>query len=185
MNLYNELKTHGFYVVLALVCVFGFRSWLQEHEARLQADAAVKTAEATVKSLQERIAATDAAATKAVGVVQAQVKAVHTTAQAIAAIPDLSSVPLNPRLVPNLPTAVTVEAIPLFRELAQCKVDKIQLDACGSDLANEKAIVTQKNNEIVALKEKPKFWKRVKAHLKDYGIGAVGAIAVLAKVGAL
>ncbi len=173
MNPYNYLKTHAFYIILILVGLVAFRSWLQEHDARLQSLQDVKLAEVTVQSLQAQIKATDAAASRAQATLAAKVKAVKTPAQAIAAIPDVSTLPLNTRPVPGDPTAVQVDVLPLFQELAACRSDAIALTACTKDLESEKGIVTQKEVEITALKAKPRFWSRVKHELKTAVTGAV------------
>lgn len=173
------LKTHLFYVILIVVGLLAFRGWLQEHDARLASDQTVKVAEAKVADLQQQIVAVNAAAAKQVQVVVKQIEAVKTPAQAITAIPTLSDLPLNSRPAVDSPTAVTVDAIPLAQELAECRVTKINLDACTANLGNETAIVTQKQLQIVAL-QKPSFWKRVTGTLKTVGIGAaIGATLVL------
>lgn len=177
------LKTHIVYVVVIAIGLIAFHSWLSEHDARLAADQTVKVSEARVADLQQQIAAVNAAAQKQVQVIVKQIEAVKTPAQAIAAIPTLTSAPLNSRPAVDSPTAVTVEAIPLAQELASCKVDRINLTACTANLQTETAIVAQKDVEIVALKKKPGFWKRLLATVKTLGIGiGVGvSLAALAK----
>lgn len=173
-------KTHVAYIVIILIGLVAFHSWLTEHDARLASDQTVKVAEAKVADLQQQIVAVNAAAAKQVQVVVKQIEAVKTPAQAITAIPTLSDLPLNSRPAVDSPTAVSVEAIPLAQELAECRVVKIQSDACSTNLTNETAIVAQKDTVIASLQKKPSFWKRVTGTLKTVGIGAaIGATLVL------
>jgi hypothetical protein len=100
---------------------------------------------------------------------------VKTPAQAIAAIPDVSSLPLNTR--PAADGGVTVDAVPLFQELAQCKEDAVALASCKQVDAQKDQIISEQKTEIVALKKKPSFWKRVKSTAKAVGIGiGIGAL---------
>src|SRR4051812_42527334 len=94
--LWDFIKTHLFYWILGAVALFAFRSWLQEHDARLQAETQVKQSEQVVADLRSQIAAraTETAAAK-----QVIIREVHdavTPAQQIALIPKLAEVPLNP-----------------------------------------------------------------------------------------
>lgn len=166
----NTLKTHAFYIVVIALGLLGFHSWLSEHDARVKADAAVKQSEATVQSLENRIAAADAAAVVKVQAVVTQVKAIRTPEQAVAAIPALSDLPLNARPAVGLTT--TVDAVPLSQELGQCRENEILLSACQADLTDEKAIVEQKDAQIVTLTKKPKLWKRILGTLKTFALGA-------------
>lgn len=170
--------SHLVWIVAVVIALVMGRSFIAEHDARILADAQIKTSEATVATLQQQIAAANAAATQKT---QTIVKIVHdavTPAQQIAAIPQLSNVPLNERAVPGSPTQVTVDLAPLVQELGQCKQDSVQLAACQIDLKATQGIVDQKQNEIAALKKKPAFWKRVKKTLELIGL-CVGIGAAL------
>jgi len=180
------LKTHSFYIVLIVLGAFGFRAYLQEHDARIVAEQVVKASQTAIQGLQEQIKATDAAAAVQKQQIQAKVKAVATQQQAVSAVPDLSSLPLNTRPVPGDPTSVEVAWAPLIQQLGQCRQDAVDLTACKSDLTSEKGIVAQQDNEIKALKKKPGFWKALKHDAKLIAIGgAVGALLGLAHGGVL
>lgn len=155
--------------IVATALVMG-RSYLAERDARLLADAAVKTAQQNVKDLQSQIVAVNAAAAQKVQVVTKVVHDVQTTPQAIAAIPEVTSAPLNPQPAPN-PAQVSVDALPLVQALAQCKIDAVQLQACEDTSQKKDEIIKQQDTEIVALKKKPGFWKRVTGTLKVVGVG--------------
>ena len=172
------ILSHLIWVVAITVALVMGHSYLAEHDARIAADAAIKVSQANVANLQKQMAANDAAAAQKT---QTIVKIVHdaiTPAQQIAAIPQLSDVPLNARIAPGLPEAVTVDLAPLVQELGQCKQDAVNLAACKIDLTNEKAIDAQKDDQIKALKKKPAFWHRVKKTLELIGI-CVGIGAAL------
>lgn len=179
------ILSHLVWIVAVSIALVLGHSYLAEHDARLQADAQIKLSEANIKTLTDQIAANDAAAAQKT---QTIVKIVHdavTPAQQIAAIPQLSDVTLNARIVPSLvpsdPPQVAVDLAPLVAELGQCKQDAVQLNACQVDLTAEKAIAGQQKDEIVALKKKPGFWKRVTGTLKAVGIG-IGIGIVIAVV---
>lgn len=167
----NYLKTHLFYVVLIVVGLICGRVWLQEHDARVLAEQQIKVSEATVKTLQAQIVDTQAQADKTIATIKAKVIIVKTPAQAIAAIPEVSSLPLNSRPAPD--GGVTVDAVPLFQELAQCKEDAVQLNACTVESKKKDEIIGQKDLEITALKKKPGFWTRLKGQGKAAIFGAV------------
>lgn len=157
-------------IAIAVALVLG-HSYVVEHDARLLADAQIKVSEANIKNLTDQIAATNAAAAQKVQIITKIVHDVATPTQAVAAIPQLTDVPLNPRVAPDNPAQVSVDALPLVNLLGQAKIDKTNLDACQSDLKNTEAIADAKQTEIVALKKKPAFWKRVTGVAKAVGIG--------------
>jgi hypothetical protein len=168
------LLSHAIWVVAVVVAIILGHSWIAEHDARIQADAQIKVSEATIKTLEEHQATTDAAAAQKV---QTIVKVVHdavTPPQVITALPQIDTqiaAALSARVAPDNPAAVEVNATALVQVVGDLKTSQIQLGACQSNLADEKAIVTQKDTEIVALKKKPRFWKRVGGVAKAVGIG--------------
>ena len=165
------LLSHLIWIVGVAIALVGIHAWIGEHDARIASDAQIKISEATVASLQAQIVATNAAAAQKVQVITKIVHDVATPPEAIAAVPQLTDVPLNARLIPNNPVQISVDYLPLIDLLGQAKVDKTNLDACTVDLQNETAIVTAKQTEIVALKKKPSFWKRVGGVAKAVGVG--------------
>lgn len=174
------LKTHVFYVAIILAIALCGWTWLKEHDARLLADQQVKVSEARVQNLQEQIAANQAAAQQTILALKKQASTVRTVPQAITAIPDVQSLPLNSRPLPDNPTQVAVDAIPLFQTLSQCKQDAVELNACkaNSKLMTEQLV--EKDTEIKALKKKPGFWKRLSGTLKTGGVGVILGIAIKA-----
>lgn len=164
-------KTHIFYLVIIAVAVVAGHVWLQEHDARVKADGVVKQQEIVVASLQQQIAASNA---QAAAKVQTVVKIVHeaaTPAQVVQAAPQLTDVPLNTRLAIDNPSQVSVDALPFVQLLGQAKEDTINLAACKFELTAQTGIVAAKENEIAALKKKPKFLKKVVGIAKAVGVG--------------
>jgi hypothetical protein len=168
-------------VAIAVALVIGHVA-LGEHDARVKAEASIKASEATVASLQQQIAATNAQAAQKVQVIT---KVVHdlgpapTTGQIVAAIPQLTDAPLNARTIPGDPTNISVAAFPLIQVLQQAATDHVNLGACQSDLKNETAISAQKDMQIAVLKKKPAFLTRVKHVAEAVGAGII--IGVLLK----
>lgn len=146
-------------------------AWLEEHDARIKAEVTVQASQTQIDSLQKQKDAADSAAKQQIAALQKQAKAVKTPAQAVQAIPALTDVPLNMRQVPGLPDAVTVDALPLFQQLNECKQDAVNLSACSTKLDLEQKIDADKDVQITALKKKPGFWTRVKDTAITVGIG--------------
>jgi hypothetical protein len=165
------LLSHAVWIAAIAVALVLGHSYVAEHDARILADAQIKMSEANIKNLTDQIAATNAAAAQRV---QTIVKIVHdasTPTQVVAAVPQLTNVPLNTRVAPDNPQQVSVDALPFLGLLGQAKTDAVNLAACQSNLKDETAIVTQKQIEIVALKKKPAFWKRASGVAKAVGVG--------------
>jgi hypothetical protein len=164
-------KTHIFYIVLIAVGLIAFRSWLQEHDARQVAEVTVKQQEAQVANLKQQIVTTQQQAAQKVQVVTQVVHDAVTPSQVVAAIPSLTNVPLETREIPGNPVDVEVAAQPLIQLAGDDKATHIQLDACQQVSTLKDQQLTAKDVEIVALKKKPSFWKRVTGTAKAVGIG--------------
>lgn len=166
--------------LLALTAWYGGHILLQEHDARVLAEATIKISEAQVKDLQQQIANRDAQAQKQQQVI---VKVIHDTTtpqQAVAAMPDIVNVPLSKPITLDTTGGMVIpstDIMPIFQQLADDKLCRSQLVTAAADLTDTKAIVVQKDTEIAALKKKPSFWKRVKSDAEKVGIGA--AIAAI------
>lgn len=166
--------SHLIWIVAALVAFVGVHSYMQEHDAHLLAVQQEKVSEATIKSLQQGIAARDSASAQQV---QTIVKVVHDTTtpqQAAAALPAVSVSPLpapiqvsasNDWIIPQ------PDVLPIFQQLADDKICREELKTAQADLVDTKAIVGQKQDEINVLKKPQGFWKRVKGTAKSVGIG--------------
>ena len=165
------ILSHLIWVVAVAVALVLGHSYLVEHDARVVADAQIKVSEAAVATLQQQIAATNAAAAQKVVTITKIVHDVATPDEAVAAVPQLTDAPLNARTIPNNPIQISVDALPLIDLLGQAKIDKTNLDACTANLQSETAIVAAKQTEIVALKKKPSFLKRAAGVAKAVGVG--------------
>jgi hypothetical protein len=173
--------THAIWIVAAIVAILLGHSWIAEHDARLHADDQIKASEALIKTLQDHQAATDAAAAQKVQVITKIVHDAVTPTQVVAALPQVDktiAANLGARIAPSLqPSEVAVQAVPLMQLVGDFANTKTQLDACQSNLADEKSIAANKDDEIKALKKKPSFWKRVGGTAKMIGIGiGIGAL---------
>lgn len=169
----NYGKTHIFYIILIVMGAVGTRAWLAEHDARVLAEQTVKQTDAQVKTLQQQIVTTNQLASEQVKTVIKVVHDAQTPSQVVAAIPQLTQAPLNARVVSTDPNSVEVAAQPLVQLLGQCKEDSINLGACTSNYNSCQQIVKAREVEIVALKKKPGFWKRITSHGKTAGIAIV------------
>jgi hypothetical protein len=200
--------THIFYLVLIAGGVIGFHSWLSEHDARLAADTQVKqleteipalkaqiaTSDQAIKTLSDSMAAVSQAAQKQVIEIQTKAAEVKTPAQAISSLDSVSTVPLQAQSLPDAPDRASVLALPLFQELSQAAIDRVNLDACSKNLVSETKIANENDTkyqaevkitatkvaEITALTKKPAFWKRVTGTLKPVGIGIGIGLAIAA-----
>lgn len=173
------LKTHVFYVAILLVLAVCGWTWLKEHDARLLADQQVKVSEARNESLQKQIDANQQLANATITELKRRASSVKTPQQALIAIPDVSALPINARTTDD-PSRVTVDVVPLFQELSQCKQDAVELNSCKVTTRLMTEQLVEKDTEIKALKKKPGFWKRVGGTLKTGGVGVIIGIAIKA-----
>lgn len=182
----SAIHLHVAYIVMLILTVlglgYGTHILLQEHDARVQAEATIKVSEAQIKTLQQQIADRDAQAQKQQQVI---VKVIHDTTtpqQAVSAMPDIVNVPLSKPVTLDTTGDMVIppaDIIPIFDQLADDKLCRSQLATASADLTDTKAIVVQKNNEIAGLKKKPKFWSRVKSDAEKVGIGMVIAAILI------
>ena len=178
------IKTHLFYIILIVMGVFAFRSWLSEHDARVQAENTVKQNAVIVASLQDGIKTRDAALAQKVQVITKIVHDVQTPAQAVAAVPQLvtpvQTEALQVKVAPDDPKAIEVQAVPFTELLGELKDTTEENNTCQADLVDQRKIVSTDEDTIKVLKKKPGFWKRVMGTGKAVGVG-VGIGIVIAK----
>lgn len=177
MAVLNYIKPHIFWVALVSVGLVLGRSWLAEHDSRILAEQSVKSAQDSVKTLQQQLADIQKQGQQRVQVVTKIVHDTVTPAQVVAAIPSLTDLPLATRVIPKNPVDVQVAAQPLVQLAGDDKAAQINLQACQQIVGLKDQQLTAKNEEIKALQKKPDFWHRVGGTLKQVGIGiAIGAI---------
>lgn len=161
-------------LVIAGALLFGGRMWIQDHDARLQADAAVKTAEANVKALQaQQVKVVKDTQTKVV-VLQQKSAAVDTPVKAVAALPEAAP-ELKAEPLPDTPDKVAVDALPLFKDINQGQQCAVELQGCQAALTLQKSIDGEKDTEVKAEAKKPGFFHRLGKGLKVVGCSAGGA----------
>jgi hypothetical protein len=171
-------------LVIAAVLVFAGRIFLQEHDARIVADAQVKAAQSTIDDLKKQQTEVEKVAKAQVIVLQKEAVAVKTGPQAIESLdndPQVKAVLPSLTPVPDEPGIVQVNALDLFKGVNACEQNSVNLGACSKELDIEKQIDGQKDDQIVALKKKPSFLRRLgKAALVvgcAAGGGAAGSLA--------
>lgn len=173
--------SHAIWIALAGASIVGFNSWKAEHDSRLIAEQQIKISQTQVQTLQQQIADRDK---QTVATVAPIVKIIHDTVtapQAIAALPQVVNQPLPAPIVPQPDNSVIIpepDVLPLFNQVADDKVCRVQIDALTKDYNDQKAIVEQKDVEIKALTKKPSFWHRVGSTLKKVGIGVAIGLAI-------
>lgn len=173
-SLQSFILSHLLWVVLIGSSLIGFHEWSIEHDARVLAEQQIKTSQAQVVTLQQQIADRDKQTQTAVAPI---VKIIHDTVtvpQAVAALPQVVNQPLPQPVIAQPDNSVTIpepDVIPLFNQVADDKVCRVQIDALTKDYNDQKTIDTQKDQQIAVLKKKPSFWHRVGSTMKKVGIG--------------
>lgn len=189
---WEAMRPHFFWVVVLGVGLGFSHAWLREHDERVLAEQTVKQSESQVKllqaqnsQLQAQVRDTDAATQRAITSLKAAAARVVTPTQAVAAIPDVSALPLKTVALPD--GRVSVDALNLYQELNTCKQNEVELGQCKTARALEDQIIANNNKaiegkdaEIKALQKKPSFFKRIKTGAELIGIGiGIGALAAL------
>lgn len=146
-------------------------SAIREHDARILAEQTVKESAARVVTLEQTVKDTDAKGKAAIKALQKRAAEVKTPAAAITALPEVTEAPLAPKPLPDAPSAVQVEAVPLYQELSRCKQTGVQLGTCQDKLDLSAKIIAEKDEQIQALSKPKGFWKRFGTTMKDVGIG--------------
>lgn len=184
-----DIKTfvlsHLIWIVALGAGFIGFQAWKVEHDARIKAEATITASQAQIATLQQSIDARDKASAAQVAPI---IKIIHdtvTTPQVVQALPQVVTAPLPAPVLAQsdgsllLPQA---DVLPIFQQVADDKVCRLQLDTTQKDLTDTQSIVGQQKNEIAALKKKPSIFKRAITIAKYIGIGiGIGATAVALK----
>jgi hypothetical protein len=184
------ILSHLIWVVAVVTLLLGFHSWQKEHDARLLATQEEKVAEAQVKTLQQSITDRDRQTTIATAPIVKIIHDVKTVPEVIGALPTVLNQPLPAPVIPEPPTGPQgsgifipePDVLPIFDQVADDKVCRVQLDTAMKDLTDEKSIVGQRDNEITQLKKKPSFWARTKSTVKILGIGLGLGLALGSKL---
>ena len=174
-------KTHVFYLILLAGGIFGFHSWLAEHDQRLLTDKQVAVDAQQIKDLQSQLKDVQVQTAAKVAAVMKEKATIKTPVQAMPVI-NAFDVALNARPVPSLgPDVVAVAAVHLALDLEQCRADRISLGGAQAEISLMQQEDAKKDDQIKALKAKPKFWARLKGDAKSAGFWtSVGVI--IAKV---
>lgn len=175
---------HVWYLVILALLIFGGHAWMQEHDARVLAEANLKVNASTVQMLQKQIAANDEQTAAQIKSLQDLITTVKTPIQVVQALPKVTTIPLPvpPTVLPdNSIDFPEADVLPLFKDLEQGKEDAVALTSCKSDLANEKEIAVNQATEITTLQKKPKFWKRV-AHDVKVSTGTAAVVVIVAAI---
>lgn len=172
-------KTHLFYLFVIGLAFVSFRVWLSEHDQRMSALATIKQQEVTVADLKAQIATVQQQAAQQTQVVKQVVVKATTPSAVVTALPQLTTLPLKPQVVPNDPVDLMVQAEPLVQLAGEAKTAEVQLVACQQTTDLQDKQLTAKDAEITALKKKPRFLNRVKHVAEAVGVGvAIGVLLV-------
>ena len=171
------LLTHLLWIVALGVGYAGFSQWKYEHDTNAAKAVQIAVAQNTITQLNAQIIANNTQAAQKVTTITKIVHDVTTPAQAVAAIPILTNIPLNARVIPGNAVDVEVAALPLVDLIGQYQIAQTNLSACQANITAEKAIVVQQAGEIATLKKKPPLKQRIVHALKVggtiFGIGVV------------
>ena len=191
VKIWELVRPHLFYWIVGFVVLLATWHWLNEHDAKLDAQRAAQVAvlqqqtkdfQTEIDSLKKGNDERDAQATATIAALQKIAAKVTTPQQAIAALPDVSALPLHSRPSIDNPSQVSVDAVALFQELSACKQNAVALATCEANRTSDEKIIKDKTGQLVnadaeiAIYKKPtSFWKRVKTTGKTLAIGvAVG-----------
>jgi hypothetical protein len=175
------LKTEGSKHLEALIIAGAIilvgRALLQEHDARLAAEAKIAAAQTTIDGLKAQQANVQKAATAQVVVLRQEAAAVQTPVQAVTALekdPEVKAALPSLASVPDAPEAVQLNALDLFKGVNACEQNEVNLNACSQELTLEKQIDVQKDAEVKAAQKKPGFFARLGKTAKVLGCAAAG-----------
>jgi len=176
------ILSHLPWIVLAGSAFVGFEYWKSEHDARLLAVQEQKVSDAHVQSLQQAVADRDKLAAQQVAPIVKIVHDTQTVPQAVNSFPDVMTqpLPLSPAPLNGGIFFPAPDVIPLFQQVADDKVCRVQLDTATKDLTDTRSTVKERETEIAELKKPTKFWTRTKQFAKVVGIG-IGIGFVLGK----
>lgn len=155
-------------LVVALGIAWGIRTWIGEHDARIHAedqqkitDATLKENAATIKQLQAEKKSVEAERDRQVASLQRQRDALKTPQQAVAAMPDLTGLPVTSfRLLPSGNYEVTAPAtVTIAQQLEDGRICKVQLAACDKLYAAEQETTKRLNENVVALQAANAKWQ--------------------------
>jgi hypothetical protein len=193
--------THLVWIVAVVIGGIGIHTYIQEHDARVKAEATLKADEGQVATLQQQITAN----TQTIAQLQTQIQnrdaqnakviASLTKQRATAVTPPQQVTVLQteaklPEPITSIPNSVdwrlpANDVAPLFGAVNDGLQAEANLATCTDDLSDTKkasaakdgiaaaqvAQLALKDNEIAVLKKKPAFWHRVGSTLKKVGIG--------------
>ena len=179
------MLSHLAWIILFAASFAGVRFWLAEHDARLQAESDIKASQLQIITLQQGITARDKAASIQVAPIVKIIHDVQTVPQAVAALPQIVNTPLPMPVTVQPNNSISIpepDVMPIFTQMADDKICRVQLATATQDVIDNKAIIAQQTTQITTLKKKPKFWKRVTSVVKDVAIGVGIGVVIGAKL---
>lgn len=176
--------SHLIWIIGGVIAVIGFRQYQAAHDSQVKAEAVAQAAQEQIASLRSQIDERNKVASQAKQVIVRQQAAVHTPEQAIAAMPDISDLPLHLTRVSATSQDYVLPApdvIPLFNALADARKCSIDLAACSANFTDLEKVNQQTELQAASWKKAAKgtFWTRTWAVLKvavpvaavAYGVG--------------
>jgi cation diffusion facilitator CzcD-associated flavoprotein CzcO len=181
--------SHAIWVVGGIIGLLGFHFWQAEHDARLTAETESRVSRQAVVELKAGVVTRDAQAKQQVEVIVRQQAAVKTPAQAVAAFPDVSQLPMAIRPAPTGPDYVlpAPDLVPLYTALADGKRCAIDLLACQGDYFDQLKINNQLQTQADDWKKAVKgtFWTRARDCAIRAGVGGTAGAIGGSKNGAI
>jgi len=171
----TDHKRGSLELVGAIFLVACTLSAYRAHEARQRANVIIATAQTDIKTERAVIQSTAQRASIEVQARDKKVAALNTPALAIAAIPDLTGLPVHSRPSPG---DAFVPAVELAQFAGKCDDNATLLQACASEREADSKIEADLNTELLAMKHKPNFWHVVKSNSMKIGISFAAGYAV-------
>ena len=186
-------------LLLLVVLAFGSYKWLQEHDARVKAEAVVSSEQIQIDAAKKDEAKTQADLDTRLAALEAQKKLPATAPQIVLdashLFPNLPQplqvvTPPPTTVVSNNGTTTTVPGVPVVQipqvdfaafqaGAIACQENSAKLDACSITLADTKSELAsttkQRDADETALKGGT-FWTRLGTGMKHAGCGAAGSL---------
>lgn len=179
----------GLCLILALLVAGGYIGFelVKAREAIIRTQAETDAIQREVKARDDGRKERDHAADEQIADLKAQAAQVRTPRQAVAAMPDVSKLPANifeeKGALPDAPSKFVIpqeSIVPLYKELATCRQDQVDLGRCRADLKDadttRKDVEQQRDKWEQTAKGGTK-WQRVKRGMVVIGCAGAGGLA--------
>jgi hypothetical protein len=163
-------------IIVGAAVWFGFTTWLAQHDRSLRMEMTLQQKDAEIQQLQNGIAARDKQAAEQIAERRQRAAQVQTPEQAVAALPDVTTLPLSVHQVGANYEIAGPSMVALYRQLETCREDQIMLGTCQTNYADLQKIADDRKVQLdsaVATARGGKWYQRLWRRSKDIGIGVV------------